>query len=336
MKRRPFVGLLALWPWSQALVAPALFAQVTAGRYTLGYLDQGSIANARDPGNALTVLLKALSGFGYVEGRNLEVEARFADGRPEDLSALAMQLVQARPQVIAMRSAGLAEKVLEHTESVPVVALSAGQLEAVHGVQSIRRPGGNLTGMQVHSPELIGKRLQLLKEIVPGLQRVAVLRGVPFDGPGYHLYRDANEAAAARLGIRARYLQFRTEADLEALFSMMANERDQAVLVWGNPHLNLHRPQIAELALRTRMPVLYDVRYPGVPSNELMLYGPNVPEVWREAATYVDRIFCSARPGDLPIGQARVFELVINLRVAKAIGLTIPKSVLLRADEVIQ
>jgi ABC-type uncharacterized transport system substrate-binding protein len=187
--------------------------------------------------------------------------------------------------------------------------------------------------MQLHSPEVIGKRLQLLKEVVPDLRRVEVLRGVPFEGPGFLLYRDATDAAAAKLGIRARYVQFEKSADLDRLFEEVVREREQALLVWGNPHLNAHRKQIFDLTLQHRLPALYDVR--GY-SEELLVYAAKLDDVHREAASYVDKILKGANPGDLPIGQARSFELVVNLKTAKELGLTIPQALLLRADEVIQ
>ena len=177
---------------------------------------------------------------------------------------------------------------------------------------------------------------QLLSDVVPGLRRVAVLRGMPFEGPGYVLYRDANEEAPARLGIRARYVQFTAVAELEPLFAEMAAQRDQALLVWGNPHLNLHRAEIAALALRYRLPALYDVRVPEASVDELMTYTARYADVVREAALHVDKIFRGAKPGDIPIGQARTFELVINLRVARKLGVSIPQALLLRADEVIE
>jgi putative ABC transport system substrate-binding protein len=187
--------------------------------------------------------------------------------------------------------------------------------------------------MQLHSPEIIGKRLQLLYDVVPGLRRVAVLRGVPFEGPGFLLYRDANDAAAAKLGIRARYVQFEKPTDLDRLFEEMARERDQALLVWGNPYLNSYRKQIYDLTLRYRLPALYDVR--GYP-EELLVYAAKLDDVQREAATYVDKILKGANPGDLAIGQAKTFELIVNLKTAKALGLTIPQSILVRANEVIR
>ena len=338
---KPHVSTVARRAWIVAgllLAVPAgVRAQPARGSYTLGYLSQGRQTRPRNPSGPLAILLDALNELGYVEGRNLRVDARYAEGRPETLSSLARQLVQARPDVIAVASTGIARAVLEHTSSVPVVALSAGALEAQPEVASLSRPGGNLTGMQIHSPELIAKRLQLLSDVVPGLRRVAVLRGAPFEGPGYMLYREANELAAARLGIRARYVQFTTSAELEPLFAEMAAQRDQALLVWGNPHLNLHRAEIAALALRYRLPALYDLRPVDTqPPDELIIYAPRFRDVVREAALHVDKIFRGVKPGDIPIGLARTFELVINLRVARALGVSIPQSLLLRADEVIE
>jgi putative ABC transport system substrate-binding protein len=299
----------------------------------LGYLGMGAKSAELLPTAPLPTLLKNLRDLGYVEGRNLTIDAWFADGRPENLPVVAAQLVKANPRVIALQSAGLARAVLEHTKTIPVVALQAGELEAEPSVKSLAKPGGNLTGMQLHSSEIIGKRLQLLHEVVPDLRRVVVLRGVPYEGPGYVLFRDANDAAAAKLGIRARYIQFEKAADLDRLFDEIARERDQALLVWANPHLNAHRKQIFDLTLRHRIPALYDVR--GYP-EELLVYAARIDDVQREAATYVDKILKGANPGDLPIGQARSFQLIVNLKTAKALGLAIPHAVLLRADEVIQ
>jgi putative tryptophan/tyrosine transport system substrate-binding protein len=330
MSRGAFLAVLVSGLFA---AANSIEAQQTSRQYVIGYLGQGSKSDELTPGKDLPTLLKNLRVLGYVEGQNLTVNARFADKRPEDLSALAAQLVESNPRVIVVRSVGIARAVLEHTRTVPVVALQAGELEAEPNVRSLAKPGGNLTGMQLHSPELIGKRLQLLREVVPDLRRVAVLRGVPFEGPGFVLYRDATDAAAAKLRIRARYVQFEKPADLERLFAEMARERDQALLVWANPHLNAYRKQIFDLTLRYRLPALYDVR--GYP-EELLVYAAKLDDVHREAATYVDKILKGANPGDLAIGQAKTFELIVNLRTAKALGITIPQSVLLRADEVIQ
>jgi len=330
MDRRTFVasatGALLALPF------PAE-AQVASNVYRIGYLGQGSKSSNLSDARQLEDLLRDLRSLGYVEGTNLTVESRFADGRPELLGALAAQLVQTRPDVIAVASAGLAEIVLEHTNTIPVVALAAGALQQEPSVRSLARPGGNLTGMQIFSPETMGKRLQLLQEVVPGLRRVAVLRGVPYGGPLFALYRDNTEDAAAKLGIRVRFVQFETINDLNIRFEEMVREQDQALLVWANPHLNGYRKEIFDLTIRHRLPAVHDFRvYP----PDLMVYAAKLDDVAREAATYVDRILKGAYPGDLPIGQARSFELVINLKTAKALGLTIPQSLVLRADEVIR
>jgi ABC-type uncharacterized transport system substrate-binding protein len=328
--RRAFIasvaGMLLAAPWPAA-------AQGAGKAYRIGYLGQGSKSRELADGGELQNLLQDLRALGYVEGTNLTVDTRFADGRPQVLGALAAQLVQTKPEVIVVTSVGLAQILLERTRTIPIVALSAGVLEAEPSVRSLARPGGNLTGMQVFSPETMGKRLQLLLEVVPGLRRVAVLRGTPFTSPGYELYRDATATAATKLGIRVRFLQFETIDDLKRLFDEMGREQDQALLIWTNPHLRGYGKEIFDLTMQHRLPTISDVPvYPRL----LMVYGAKVRDVRREAATYVDRILKGANPGDLPIGQPRTFELVINLKTAKALGLTIPPSLLLRADEVIQ
>jgi putative tryptophan/tyrosine transport system substrate-binding protein len=330
MDRRTFIAGVA-----GALLAAPLpaEAQTTGKVYRIGYLGQGSKSSNLEDGGAFPTLLQNLRALGYVVGVNLSVESRFAEGRTGVLESLAAELVQTRPEVIAVASAGLAQMVLKHTKTIPVVALAAGQLQVELNVRSLAKPGGTLTGMQLFSPETMGKRLQLLQEIVPGLRRVAVLRGTPFRGPGYELYRDATEGAATKLGIRVRFVQFETIDDLNRLFDEMVKEHEQALLIWATPHLNGYRKEIVDLMIRHRLPAISDVR---VYSRDLMSYAAKLDDVFREAATYVDRILKGAYPGDLPIGQARTFELIINLKTARALGITIPQSVLLRADEMIQ
>ena len=330
MNRRTFVAGVVVAPL--AVRQPA-GAQVSGKVYRLGYLGQGSKGSSLFDGGAFEMLISNLRALGYIEGTNLTVDARFAEGRTEVLDTLAAQLVAARPDVIAVASVGLAQVMLEHTKTIPVVALSAGTLEATPGVKSLAKPGGNLTGMQIVSPEMMGKRLQLLQEIVPGLRRVAVLRGNLFTGPGYELYRSTTAAAAAKLGIRVSFFQFESSDDLNKRFDEMVGEQDQALLIWGNPHLNGYRKEILDLSIRHHLPAISDVR---VYTPDLLVYAAKRDAVVREAATYVDRILKGANPGDLPIGQARTFELIVNLKTAKAFGLTIPQPLLLRADEVIQ
>ena len=330
MDRRTFIGA---FPSSLLTLALPANAQQVGTMYTIGYLGQLSKADELALGN-LTALVENLRALGYVEGRNLTIDARFAGGREVELQTLAAELVRANPKVIVVPSAGVAEIVLKYTEAIPIVALAAGQLEAEKSVKSLAKPGGNLTGMQLFSPEMMGKRLQLLQEVVPGLHRVAVLRGVPFAGPGFALYRDATDAAAATLGIRVRYVQFERPEDLDRLFGEMVSEREQALLIWGNPHVYAHRRRIYDLTIRHRLPAIYDVAR--FKEEGLLVYTAKMEAVLREAATYVDRILRGANPGDLPIGQPKTFELIINLKTAKALGLSIPQTLLQRADEVIQ
>jgi putative ABC transport system substrate-binding protein len=221
---------------------------------------------------------------------------------------------------------------VHETRTIPIVALSAGQLQAEETVKSLARPGGN-HGDADSFARNHRQALQLLREMMPELRRVAVLRGVPFDGPGFGHYRDANDAVAAKLGIRARYIQFERPEELEPLFEQMAKAQDQALIVWGNPHLNTYRKEIFELTMRYRMPAVYDVR--GL-REELLVYAARYEDVYREAAVYVDKILKGANPGDLPIGQARTFDLIINLNTARSLGITIPQSLLSRADEIVQ
>lgn len=226
--------------------------------YRIGFLTQMKQRDDFADGAGLATLTRNLRDLGYVTGQNLIVESRYAEGRIEDLSVLARELVDAKPDVIVVPTAGIAEIVLQRTKAIPVVALAAGVLEQFPEVRTLAKPGGNLTGMQLYSPESMGKRLQLLQEVVPGLRRVAVVRGVPFGGPGLELYRSATDAAAATLGIRVRYVQFETLEDLNRLFDEMDREHDQALLVWGNPHIYMHRRQLHDLTVRHRLPSVYD------------------------------------------------------------------------------
>jgi putative tryptophan/tyrosine transport system substrate-binding protein len=189
--------------------------------------------------------------------------------------------------------------------------------------------------VQVNSRELIGKRLELLWEAVPDLHRVACLRGVGFDGPRFDIPRNATEAVASKRGIRVRYFEFQNAQDLARVFEEMAKERDQALLVWSNPLLNRQRQKIFELTMKYRLPAIYNVFSGGVP-GEFLVYAATNDELVREGALDVQKIFKGANPGDLPIGKPTKVKLVINLKTANALGLTLPQSLLLYADEVIE
>ena len=328
--RRRFVRSLALG----IVAAPLTVAAQPAGKvWRVGFLFADQKINAA---RYLQPFLERMRQLGYVEGKSLRVEVWAAEGHSEDLPALAAQLVQAKPDVIVVHSAGHALVVQKLTKTLPIVTLSAGELGSSGLVASLTKPGGNLTGMQLYSPELMGKRLQILQEVVPSLRRIAVLRSpIQWSPQFFALYRQATDDPAAKLGIRARYVGFDDPDQLPGVFLEMAKERDDALLVWGNPNIRVFFERIQELTIRHRLPAMHELGL-YVRQGGLMAYGPKLDDVLRQAATYVDRIFKGANPGDLPIGQPTTFELVINLKTTKALGLTIPQSLLLRADEVIQ
>jgi putative ABC transport system substrate-binding protein len=275
-----------------------------------------------------------LRKLGWIEGQNLVVERRRANSASE-LETLAAELVRLKVEIIIVPSASVATIAENATRTIPIVVIGAGDLGSSGLVASLSRPGGNVTGMQLFSPELMGKRLQILQEVVPKLSRVVVL-GTGTSTPGFTLgpvYRQAIDEAARLLGIRVRYALFREPEELAAIFDEIARERDQALLVWASPFVYPHRRAFAERALRGHLPAMGELR--GY-EDSLLVYGPVMDDVYRAAAGYVDRILRGARPGDLPIGQPTRFELIINLKTAKALGLTIPPSLLGRADEVIQ
>ncbi|HLB87177.1 MAG TPA: ABC transporter substrate-binding protein [Terriglobales bacterium] len=278
--------------------------------------------------------IRGLTDLGWLEGKNIVFEYRYVSS-PAGVQQAAEELVRTRVDIIVSVSAANAEQILKATKTIPVVVLAAGELGSSGLVASLRRPSGNLTGMQIYSPELMGKRLQLLKEILPGVSRLVILRPGPLPVGMVNTYLQMTDEAAGKLGIRTRYVVFETPATLSGLFSGMGRERDEALLVWAHPFTRVHSHQILDLAMKHRLPVIGEIRL-FAEHGSLFAYGPKMDEVYRQAATYVDKVLRGANPGDLPIGQATEFELIINLKTAKALGLTIPQSLLLRADQVIQ
>jgi putative ABC transport system substrate-binding protein len=320
------------------LAAPlAAEAQQQTGKvYRIGYLYRGSKSDAVAIPGYLPAFLEGLRRLGYVEGKNLTFEVWAAEGHSENLPTLAADLVRTKPGVIVVHGAGDAVIVQKLTKTVPIVTLSAGDLAASGVVASVANPGGNVTGMQVYSSELMAKRLEILKATIPSLRRIAVLRApIKWREPEFSRWQQATDDPAATLGIKARYIGFDDPDQLPGLFNEMAKKHDEALLVWGNPIIHRNFEQILKQTLHHRLPAMYELSS-YVRRGGLMAYGPEMDEVVRQAATYVDRILKGANPRDLPIGQPMTFELVINLKTAKALGLTIPPSVLARADEVIQ
>jgi putative ABC transport system substrate-binding protein len=273
-------------------------------------------------------LIQVLRELGYLEGGNLEVERRYADGRVERLATLAAELVQQRVDLIAAFSPAAGRAALERTKTIPIVILLAGSDPVELGmVSSLARPGGNVTGVVLGSM-LADKRLELLKEVVPRARRVAMLTAGASSGQ-----KDA-EQAAARLGITLIVVDAK-ERDYQRAFATMQSQRAEGLFVAASPVLNADRGRIIELAARYRLPAIYQwVEH--VEDGGLMAYGASLRWAVRRVATYIDRIFKGAAPGELPIEQASVLSLALNLKTAKALGLTIPPSVLARADEIIQ
>ena len=221
------------------------------------------------------------------------------------------------------------------TRTIPIVTLSAGDLVASGIVPSLRRPGGNITGMQSYTPEIMGKRLQMLRELDPALSRVAVLRRYLWHAGILAVYQTATDNAAQKLGLRLRYVHFDHADELPSVFAEMRKERDGAILIWDDSANSELAPQILDLALKHRLPTIVDAgRWATL--GAVIGYGPKPDDLYRQAASHVDRILKGAKPGDLPIGQPTTFELICNLKTARALGVTIPKSILLLADRVIE
>ena len=234
---------------------------------------------------------------------------------------------QAHPPALAAKQA---------TKTIPIVFTAVGDAVTDGLVASLGRPGGNVTGLSVLGPELVGKRLELLTQAVPGVSRVAVLWQP--GGQGERTAKDmlkSAEVAARGLGVRLQFVEVRGPADIDRAFSDMTRARADALTVFGTPMFFNERRRLVDLAAKSRLPAVYSLRE-NVDAGGLMAYGPNVADLFRRAATYVDKILKGAKPADLPIEQPTKFELVINLKTAKALGITIPQAVLLRADEVIQ
>ena len=298
----------------------------------IGYLalDLGAFLRVRE------AFLQGLRDLGYVEGRSVVIEYRSADGKPERLPALAAELVALKVDVLFAGGGTLpALAAKQATNTLPIVFADAADPLTSGLVTNLARPGGNVTGLFALAAELVSKRLELLKQAVPTGSRVAVLwqpGGLGERTEGEMLY--AADVTARALGMRLQFVAARGPADIEGAFSAMISERAEALAVFPSSMLFADRRRVIDLAAKNRLPAIYLTRQ-YVEAGGLMSYAPNVPDLFRRAATYVDKILKGANPGDLPVEQPTKFELVINLKTAKALGLTIPQSLLARADEVV-
>jgi len=285
---------------------------------------------------ALEELRQALSELGYVEGRNIVIEYRGAEGRIERFPALAAELVRLKVDLIVAGSTAEALAAKQVTATIPIVVSTMHDPVKDGLVASLARPGGNVTGSTFLGPDLVAKRLELLKEALPGVSRVAALwhRGAHGERTGQDMVKEA-ESAARRLGVQLQLVTVGAPHDLDGAFSAVTRGRADALIVLPSAMLFGERRRIVDLAARHRLPAAYNAReYADL--GGLMAYGASISELRRRAASYVDKILKGARPADLPVEQPTKWELVINLKTATALNLTIPQPVLARADEVIK
>jgi ABC-type uncharacterized transport system substrate-binding protein len=294
----------------------------------IGWLELGSPSTTAHLREAFR---QGLHELGYIEGQNIVVEWRWADGREDRLSDLAAELVQLKVNVIVTTGTPPIQAVQQATRTIPIVVAAAGDIVGMGFAASLARPGGNITGLTLLSPELSGKRLELLKEIVPGLSRVAVLYNSSNQVSAPQLAE--TQVAARSLGVQLQSLGVRDANEFDSAFAAMARERTGALIVLSDVmFFNQHR-RIVSLATKGRLPAVF-WRSEFTEAGGLLTYGPNVSDMYRRAATYVDKILKGAKPADLPVEQPIKFEFIINLKAAKQIGLTIPPNVLARADKV--
>jgi ABC-type uncharacterized transport system substrate-binding protein len=279
------------------------------------------------------VLFGRLAELGYVEGRNLITERRYSEGRAERFPEFAAELVRLKVDMIIVTTTPAALAVKSTTKIVPVVFPTAIDPVAAGVVVSLARPGGNITGLTILAPELVGKRLQLLKEAVPHLSRVAMLWNAA-NPANARPWREAQDAARA-LGVTLQSQEVRGPTDFERVFAAMARDRPDALLFQGDGLTIQHGKQIVDFVTQRRIPSIFD-QTQLTTAGGLMGYGPHHGDQWRRGAELVDKILKGAKPADLPIEQPTKFELVINMKTAKALGLTIPQTILLQADQVIE
>jgi putative tryptophan/tyrosine transport system substrate-binding protein len=312
-----------------ALSLPAR-AQQPAKLPRIGYLDAASISSEAARNRAFR---QGLGELGYAEGKNIIIEWRSAEEKPDRLPALAAELVRLKVDVIVTSGSSVTRAAKAATHTIPIVMAQDNDPVGNGFVASLARPGRNITGLATLAPEVSGKRLELLKEIVPKISRVAVLG--TSSAPSNTQNLKETELAAGAFGMKLQYLDVLSPNDVETAFQAAGKERADAVLALGGFVLASQRAQIAVLAVTSRLPVI-SWRSDFVEAGGLMSYGVSLLDLDRRAATYVDKILKGAKPADLPVAQPTKFELVINLKAAKQIGLTIPPNVLARADRVIK
>jgi putative ABC transport system substrate-binding protein len=311
-------------------VAVIAEAQPLTKHSRIGFLNVGTPATS--PARQ-EVFRQGLRDLGYLEGKNIVIEWRYAEGKPDRLPAIAADLVRLKVDVIVTGGGISTRSAKDATVTIPIVMTQDIDPVGNGFVASLARPGGNITGLSTLAPEISGKQMELLKEIVPKFARVAVLGTTT--NPGNAQALKETELAAGAFKVQLQYLDVLGSKDIDTGFQTASKARADAVLVLISSVLNTHRAPVVNLAVKSRLPVIYP--FPEfVEAGGLISYGVSFADLWRRAATYVDKILKGAKPADLPVEQPTKFELIINLKAAKQIGLTIPPNVLVRADKVIK
>ena len=333
MHTTTFIAVLFLLLPLRLLVPPLTAEAEPAGKvYRIGFLGLSS-ASAYAPN--LKAFLQGLRDLGYEEGRNIVIEYRWAEGREERLPALAAQLVRLNPDVLVTHATPSIRAAQQATSTIPIVMGTSDDPVALGLVKSLARPGGNTTGVASQASDLASKRLELLKEVVPKLKHVAVLSHLA--NPAARKGLAETEVAAQKLGVRVRSFGVVAEPTaLESVFTAILRERPDGLIVQPDPlTAGMHGVRIVAFAARNRLPAIFGAKG-SVAGGGFISYGGDFLEGWRVAARYVDKILKGAKPTDLPVEQPTTFELAINLKTAKALGLTIPPSVRARADQIIE
>jgi putative ABC transport system substrate-binding protein len=335
MKRRDFIAMIGSAATASIARQVPLSAQQAGHVPRIGYLVTGSLESP-EAQRAIRAFRQGLRERGYVEGQNIVLEYRSADGNIERFPSLAAELVGLKVDVIFAPHTRAARAAQQATSTIPVVVSGMGDPVGEGLVSSLARPGGNITGLTFLGPELVPKRLELLKETLPSASRVAALwdPGATGERAMKEVLREMEEAAPA-VGVQLRLAEVRGPDEFDRAFSVMTMERADALFVVGSPMLFLERRRIADLAAKHRLPSVFSLRE-YVEVGGLISYGASIDDLIRRSATFVDKILKGAKPSDLPVEQPTKFELVINLKTAKALGLAIPPSLLARANEVIE
>lgn len=316
-----------------ALVALASFpaqAQQAGKVYRIGYLSSGTVQHIQ----FREAFAEGLRALGWIEGKNIHIEYRYAEGRFERLPELAAELVRLKVDVIAAGQTTSAAAAKQATATIPIVVMNVGDPVASGLVASLARPGGNVTGVSyLFSADLVGKHLELLRQAVPGIRRVAILLNPA--NPAHVAAIGSTEAMAGTLGVQPLFVEARAADRIDPVFETMTRERAEALVVLADALFILERERLAALTRKHRLPSIYGARE-NAEIGGLMSYGPSLVANLRRGASFVDKILRGAQPADLPMEQPATYELVVNLKTARALGLTLPQSLVRRADQVIE